>query len=131
MTPLMIQSSSHYRWQPQSISYEGLPTFSSVKEVNKYVNKVKYVSDGKDDWKTPQRFFKEGGDCEDYVIAKKAIIEKSNLSDDVKMVMVFDRFRLNYHMVLLVDNQILDNQLDEIVYWKDMEFRYEYLGFIR
>jgi len=39
-------------------------------DINYSINKVKYKKDIHDEWKKPEVFLKEGGDCEDYAIAK-------------------------------------------------------------
>ncbi len=86
---------------------------ADLQSVNNLVNKNKYVVDGSDYWSTPKELFKNGGDCEDFAIAKYFIL----LSEGVPA----SKMRLNYtrssnkgHMVLVVNNLVLDNQTNQI-----------------
>jgi len=90
-----------------------------IQVVNDKWNKIPYVKDtlvGRDDWKQPERFIREGGDCEDFAIAKYYDLVKNH---DVKILIGHVRFfRQNeggYHAVLLVDQLwVLDNNWNEI-----------------
>jgi len=87
--------------------------------VNFRVNQVPYVADDKDEWKSPQDFFKHGGDCEDYAIAKKDILmKKGRASDDLRLMYVLTN-KGKAHMVLADykysdDPNIYDNLTNNI-----------------
>lgn len=96
---------------------------SKLDAVNWKVNNVAYVSDQenygvKDYWAKPELFYKNGGDCEDYVFAK---YEKIKHFEDVKEI----KFILAWlpdgqsHLVLRVDDKILDNMSK---YIEDLEY---------
>ena len=97
----------------------------SLKEIgliNKRINSVPYKSDhalyGKEDyWATPDEFFKHGGDCEDYCIAKYYALRKAGVPvEDMRIVIV--RFRQAAHAILTVrlgqETFILDNNTNRI-----------------
>jgi len=85
---------------------EGL---SSVDAVNTFVNSYPYKADkdlyGGDYAATPTEFFKNGGgDCEDYVFAKAAILLQNGLAkrEDLIVFLVEDRATNTLHAVLLI-----------------------------
>lgn len=89
--------------------------------VNNHFNQIEYVSDDPDlpydDWKTIQRFMEEGGDCEDYAIAKYHALKDSHyvviLVGEVDFGTGQPR---GGHAVLLVDKVwVLDNNFNEIL----------------
>lgn len=109
---------------------QSLPTLKNIEEVNKYVNSVKYVSDNVDTWKAPLDFFKNGGDCEDYAIAKYEMIQKLGINENkLKIAIVLDKKKRLYHAILLVDNgtttMVLDNQNSEIESLDSVNHRYK------
>lgn len=90
-----------------------------IERVNREVNAVPYVPDGEvDDWKLPDRFKREGGDCEDYAIAKYYRLRKQGFPErDMRLTVA----RLSWgeiHAVLIVwlngQMMILDNMSEEI-----------------
>lgn len=97
----------------------------SLKEIgllNKKINSVPYKSDhalyGKEDyWATPDEFFKRGGDCEDYCIAKYYALRQAGVpAEDMRLVVV--RLKQAYHAILTVklgrDTFVLDNNTNRI-----------------
>lgn len=99
--------------------------FVSLKEIgliNKRINSVPYKSDralyGKEDyWATPDEFFKHGGDCEDYCIAKYYALRKAGVpAEDMRLVIV--QFRQVAHAILTVrlgqETFVLDNNTNRI-----------------
>jgi len=101
--------------------FEGMSLSSKVVAVNEYVNKFRYIEDknnfGKSDyWATPTEFFARGGDCEDFAIAKYALLKESGVPESkMRLAIVQDKIKNIPHAVLIVytDNgpMLLDNQM--------------------
>lgn len=87
--------------------------------VNHHVNSVSYVEDWanyqeSDYWAAPGEFFGNGGDCEDYAIAKYLLLRELGIDPDaMRIVVVMDQFRDTAHAVLAIyvgnDILVLDN----------------------
>ena len=82
--------------------------------VNAMANKVKYVNDPKDRWQAPVDFFRHGGDCEDYAIAKYLLLRAlGEQADDMRIVMLGPTAKAVAHAVLVVATAdgpvVLDN----------------------
>lgn len=87
--------------------------------VNHYVNKVSYVEDWanyheRDYWAAPGEFFGNGGDCEDYAIAKYLLLRELGIDPNaMRIVVVMDQFRDTAHAVLAIyvgeEILVLDN----------------------
>ena len=100
------------------------PQLEQIREVNGYINQVKYINDNKnwgksDYWATPIEFFSRGGDCEDFAIAKYASLKALGMSDDnMRIAIVHDKIKNIPHAILIVyaddDIYVLDNQEKEI-----------------
>lgn len=101
--------------------FRGMGLSSKVVAVNEYVNNFRYIEDkdnfGKSDyWATPTEFFARGGDCEDFAIAKYAILKQLGVPEDkMRLAIVQDKIKNIPHAVLIVytDNgpMLLDNQM--------------------
>lgn len=101
--------------------FRGLSMNAMVDAVNAYVNKVRYIEDSKnygqsDYWATPAEFFARGGDCEDFAIAKYALLKELGVPEHkMRMAIVQDKIKNIPHAVLIVytDNGpvLLDNQI--------------------
>ena len=101
--------------------FEGMSLDGKVAAVNEYVNQFRYIEDqnnfGKSDyWATPTEFFARGGDCEDFAIAKYAILKQLGVSEDrMRLAIVQDKIKNIPHAILIVytDNgpMVLDNQI--------------------
>lgn len=82
--------------------------------LNRYVNFVPYKTEeqGRDHWKSPDKFFNDyEGDCEDFAVAKYALLNQAgliNISHD-RVVAGIDIDGLS-HAVLLHNEHILDNR---------------------
>jgi predicted transglutaminase-like cysteine proteinase len=94
---------------------------------------VRYTSDiaqhdEPDRWSTPVSTLSTGrGDCEDYAIAKYAVLKETGVADDdLRLVLVRDRRAGEDHAVLAVRSgerwMILDNRYDSVV--PDAEIRH-------
>ncbi len=92
--------------------------------INRWFNKVAYVSDAAnwqtlDHWETINEFLTKGGDCEDYAIAKYAMLRNLGVpADQMRLLIVEDMRKREVHAVLAVDTpggtRLLDNQLPDV-----------------
>jgi predicted transglutaminase-like cysteine proteinase len=104
---------------PQTLA--GLPPVLQLLAVNRFVNRVRYVSDRSnyhvaDHWATPAEFFARGGDCEDYAIAKFVALRRLGFHESrTRVALVFDRVRRLHHSILAACPgdalYVLDNQI--------------------
>ena len=100
-------------------------------QVNRYVNEIQYVQDvanwgESDHWAAPAEFFANGGDCEDYAIAKYFLLRELGVPpEQLKIVVLHDRRRRQTHAVLTVTQDhrtlVLDNLRDRIVPWRELD----------
>ena len=112
-------------WQGFLTSIEDKPRSEQIALVNAYANRVRYrrdysVWERTDYWATPGEFFNNGGDCEDFVVAKYLSLRQLGFAvEDLRVVIVQDRKRNEAHAVLVVfDGErrlILDNRNDEVM----------------
>jgi predicted transglutaminase-like cysteine proteinase len=96
-----------------------------LREVNRYVNEKNYVLDldnyGVEDyWAIPRQHFANGGDCEDFAIAKYFSLRWLGLArDDLRIVVVQDTNLRVPHAILAVsfdgDIMVLDNQVGDVL----------------
>ncbi len=102
--------------------------------VDQLLNQIDYVDDRdnyakSDYWATPAEFFKNGGDCEDYAIAKYMALKSLGVRDDqMRIAIVNDMVKKIPHAILIVNTEegalVLDNQsretkrMDEITRYK-------------
>ncbi|MDA0967547.1 MAG: transglutaminase-like cysteine peptidase [Proteobacteria bacterium] len=111
----------------KSINYK---RYEVLAEVNSLVNRFKYVDDytkwKKDDhWSTPTEFFKGGGDCEDYAIAKFKLLKKLGFkNENMRVVVLSDTFNNIKHSVLVVfideKKYLLDNDISRVIETKEI-----------
>lgn len=85
----------------------------SLEQVNYEINRYPYVSDmdnyGKDKYfATPVEFYKNGGDCEDYAIAKRYELSKLGYTGMKYITVTLPEGP--DHVVLFVEGKILDNR---------------------
>ncbi len=123
----MTSSSSHrmmQQWKENLSGFQNLPLRDMADEVNALMNQKKYKSDrknwGKSDyWATPVEFYKNGGDCEDYAIAKYTALRALGVPDNrLRLAIVHDKIKNIPHAVLVVYTDqgayILDNQVKQM-----------------
>lgn len=104
---------------------QALPIDARVEAVNRWVNAKPYVSDqenwGRDDyWERIDEFLSFGGDCEDYAVAKYALLRALGIAAEAMQVMVaIDQRNGEVHAVLAVHDGdgiiLLDNQTDQLI----------------
>ncbi len=112
--------------------------------INSEINKYEYKTDlelykKNDHWAKPSEFFKnKGGDCEDYAIAKYALLKKAGFKEsDMKLIFTTYKYKtgkIEGHLVLEIKNQegkklILDNTkirpIEEQIVFKNNRFKKE------
>ncbi len=87
-----------------------LPARAQLQAVNARVNRVPWRDDREtygveDHWATPQEFFRKGGDCEDYAIAKYAVLERLGWPPSRMWIVVMRETVISsVHAVLMVEH---------------------------
>lgn len=66
-------------WRATARTFAGLPRRNQLAAVSLFVNRVPYVADTRlfgveDRWEDPYHFFGHGGDCEEFALAKYALL---------------------------------------------------------
>lgn len=112
-------------------TYSDIDNVKTLSLVNENINKIKFVTDKKnynkiDYWATPDEFITNGGDCEDYSIAKYMTLKKSGINPDrMRIAVVTDMKNGIHHAVLIVElnNEyyLLDNQLKNVYNVKEVD----------
>ena len=107
-------------WRSKINSMQGLSLKDKIISMNRYINNIQYISDKNnwnktDYWATPVEFFSNGGDCEDYAIAKYASLAALGIPhDNMRLAIVHDKIKDIPHAILIVYTDegtfILDNQ---------------------
>lgn len=113
------------KWESFLKGLRGKDRMTQVKEVNRVMNKAKYITDKnnwgkKDYWATPGEFMARFGDCEDYAISKYMSLRRLGFNmDQLRVVAVKDLNLKVGHAILVVylDNKVyvLDNQIKRVV----------------
>ncbi len=114
-------------WERLVADKTELPELAQLERVNEFFNQIPFKSDlehwGKPDyWATPVEFLAtNGGDCEDYSIAKYMTLRALGVPDDRMRITYVHALELNQaHMVLTyypepgAEQLVLDNLIDEI-----------------
>lgn len=111
---------------------KALPVMKSLDSINSYANGFPYVEDATDKWKSPSSFFLHGGDCEDFAIAKYALILRSGLARENEMDIAIVKDGEIDHAILIVKSRyVLDNQTDHVFLTTAPEMsRYRIYGII-
>ncbi|MCC7258363.1 MAG: transglutaminase-like cysteine peptidase [Gammaproteobacteria bacterium] len=113
------------RWLTFLGGLRGRPVAEQLREVNRYANEMDYVLDFEnyrveDYWAIPREFLGNGGDCEDYAIAKYFSLRWLGFpGGDLRIVIVQDTNLRAPHAVLAVGRGpeilVLDNQVREVI----------------
>lgn len=131
-------------WQRLHLLASNAPVDRQLQLVNSFFNRVRFVSDirhwGEEDyWATPiELLTTNGGDCEDFSIAKYLTLRAMGVPDDELRIIYVKALELNQaHMVLAwyktpdADPLILDNLINDIrpaSQRKDLEPVYSFNG---
>lgn len=110
---------------PQELmQYQSASKMAKINAVNSYVNRVTYIEDqtnwgNSDYWATPAEFMARGGDCEDFAIAKFAMLKRLGVSEhNMRLAIVQDLEKNIPHAVLIVYTEsgpvMLDNQIKTV-----------------
>ena len=115
------------QWEQLANSDKTIPTLTKLKLVNDFFNQAEFISDikhwGREDyWATPVELLAtNGGDCEDYSIAKYFTLKELGLPVEQLKITYVKALKLNQaHMVLSyyptpnAEPLILDNLIDNI-----------------
>ncbi len=118
------------KWRRDIASLNGLPLEEMADEVNNIMNKVRYIGDnrnwGKSDyWETPVEFLTNGGDCEDFAIAKYVSLRALGVPDKaMRIAIVKDTQKGIPHAILIVYTEngpmVLDNQIKRMTEASDI-----------
>lgn len=113
------------KWQNGLRKFENLPLKTMADKVNEFVNETRYITDqnnyGKSDyWSTPIEFLQNGGDCEDFAIAKYTALRTLGVPEErMRIAIVHDNLKNIPHAILVVYTEqgayILDNQQEDII----------------
>lgn len=114
-------------WKSMTDGLSDSSEIEKIKKVNAFFNQTRFISDmkhwGKEDyWATPvEMLITNGGDCEDYSIAKYFTLKSAGVADEKMRITYVKALRLNQaHMVLAyypepdADPLILDNLNKEV-----------------
>ena len=112
-------------WQATLDSLTGQDLMTQINAVNSFMNRVRYIPDVRnyrqnDYWAAPVEFMKNGGDCEDYAIAKYMSLRALGVPDErMRIVVLMDTAKRQGHAVLVVATNsglmVLDNLRSEVV----------------
>lgn len=95
-------------WRAVVRQFQAYGRLGQMAAVNRFVNQVPYVTDSQlygkvDAWEDPIHFFGHGGDCEEYALAKYAMLYHLGFHKDRLMVVALVRLDdLQGHAVLAV-----------------------------
>lgn len=111
-------------WQAELNQLSGRDLTTQLDAVNRYINQVRYVPDLRnyrqnDYWAAPLEFMKNGGDCEDFAIAKYMSLRALGVPDErMRIVVLMDTSKRQGHAVLVVATNaglmLLDNLRAEV-----------------
>jgi len=118
------------KWKRDLTPIQGLPLKQMANEVNNLMNEVRYIGDkknwGKSDyWGTPVEFLTNGGDCEDFAIAKYMSLRALGVPDQaMRVAIVKDLQKGIPHAILIVYTEdgamVLDNQIKRMTNARDI-----------
>jgi predicted transglutaminase-like cysteine proteinase len=122
-------------WRAEIQSLKGLPAREQLRRINDFLNNIPYVDDRQvygeaGYWgASPERFFKGGGDCKDYAIAKYVSLRALGFSSEqLRIAVVRDKMKNIPHAILIVSEKadvfVLDNQDRKIEFVSDVH-RYQ------
>ena len=113
-------SAAQNAWLRETDALRGKTPQEQLLGVNRIVNAMPFKSDTRDEWRTPLEFIQNGGDCEDFVMAKYQSLKRLGFDESrMRMLIVQDTVSRQPHAVLAVDmpdaTYILDNQSQHVL----------------
>jgi predicted transglutaminase-like cysteine proteinase len=112
---------------PKSYGEAAQPVERLLEHCNEFINTCAYRADGlRDSWKTLPEFLADnGGDCEDFAIAKYFYLSAEGVADERMDIIVLPR-RIDrvIHSVLRVDGWYLDIYDNALHTWEEFKSRY-------
>ena len=110
------------------------PALRKMMRTNIFMNRFAYKQDNwlydeADYWASPSEFFQNGGDCEDYAIAKYLTLRELGFAaNKMKIAMVYDVYSGTDHAFLIVKHEgteyVLDNR-EKMTVARYMKNRYK------
>lgn len=111
-------------WTNQIRPFAGQSITQMAQGVNSVINQQEYVNDDvnwrvSDYWETPIEFFRRGGDCEDFAIAKYVSLRALGVPEErLRIAIVHDERKNMPHAILIVYSDqgplVLDNQIKDV-----------------
>ncbi|MBF0263433.1 MAG: transglutaminase-like cysteine peptidase [Magnetococcales bacterium] len=91
-------------WTEDLAQVRALPVPDRLQAVQERVNRrIRYQDDPRNDWLAPVDAYRDGGDCEDYAIAKMLLLEESGFPEKHLRLVTLDPNRASaVHHVILV-----------------------------
>lgn len=96
-------------WQRIVHRADGLNPHAKLVLINRFFNKRRYVVDDTDPttgagyWHTLNDFLRDGGDCEDFAIAKYFTLRRLGFAaDDLRIIVAYDKHERDFHALLSV-----------------------------
>ncbi|MBF0417077.1 MAG: transglutaminase-like cysteine peptidase [Magnetococcales bacterium] len=103
-------------WEADLARIKQLPVAARIQEVQELVNtRIRTVDDPENIWLAPVDAYRNGGDCEDYAVAKLLLLKESGFSEQNLRIVVLAPLPRNqgiYHVILTA-------RLDGVVYVLD------------
>lgn len=93
-------------WQEDVKRLQGLPARELLEAVHDLVNqRIRYQDDPFNQWLSPSVAFQEGGDCEDYAIAKLLLLREAGFPESSLRMVTLAPVRLTspYHVILVAE----------------------------
>ena len=110
-----------------AVPYGARLASADLETVNKAVNTVPYRADPRGEWIAPRDFWRRGGDCEDYAMAKAAELKAAGRRG-LWLAVLTDGPHGEAHAVLAVADGgkvvALDNRMARPVPWASLAARY-------
>ena len=135
-TPAKASDDPYGRFEKFLSSISLKSEMGKISAVNSYFNTMTYKMDSsaygsEDYWATPYEFLAaDGGDCEDFAIAKMMMLRESGFDEEqLHLLVVYDKRRKMAHAVVAVFIEgpiwILDNVTSAILEWNASRYYYQ------
>ena len=119
-------------WENLVDQLQGVPEKQQLNRVNRFFNQVRFLDDQMhwrrgDYWATPiELLATNGGDCEDFAIAKYISLKKLGVPESrMRLAIVMDEWKNIPHAILIVYTDggpmILDNQVKQASWAHDVD----------